>query len=661
MATPQENLQRFQEIANRGLQDNLDPDKRARFDEAMKRGLIQVRQQSSSAPTFQGSAGGGIPAPPAEDITTRATRELPELFNSGLLQGEDPAQIAKFTAIAAVTPDEQELAKVATSLFSNIGVQQDEKGNVLLGNNRTGARAVINKPGITGIDAAQLAGLGAAFSPAGRAGGIARGVLAGAGTQAGIEGLQTAAGGDFNAEQVAAAGALQPLSQAVGAVSGISRVSKAAPSAEQQALLKIGRETGIPVLTSDISPPDSIIGGLARQFGERVPFFGTSGVRASQQKAREKFAKAFAESVPPVNDRAIIQSLNEKRDLIKSAAGERYQRITQQMDALGEAPAAKTLQSIDEAIAELSKPGIVKDAKVISDLKELKGVLSQPQTFSLLKENRTYISDLINSADPLGRSQLPTKTKAMLTRIRSSLTQDMDEFVKSNDARAFEKYKQADRIYANEAQKLTKSRLKNVLDKGDVTPEQFRNLMFSNKTSEQELLYQSLTNQGRANARIAVLDDIVQKAGGENLTPQTLSNALKKRESQINVFFRNNERTQLKGFQRLLEATRRAQDAKAITPTGQALQTGGAITLGAGAAASTILQPAALTALFFSGSAGVGARIYESKPVRDLLMKLANTPKRSAAELAVLKDLSSVLTSATEAAQQVSSSSDVRS
>jgi hypothetical protein len=41
MATPQENLARFQEIANRGLQDQLDPEKRARFDEAINRGLIQ--------------------------------------------------------------------------------------------------------------------------------------------------------------------------------------------------------------------------------------------------------------------------------------------------------------------------------------------------------------------------------------------------------------------------------------------------------------------------------------------------------------------------------------------------------------------------------------------------------------------------------------------
>ena len=47
MATAQENLARFQEIANRGLQDKLDLDKRARFDEAVKRGLVKSAEKKT--------------------------------------------------------------------------------------------------------------------------------------------------------------------------------------------------------------------------------------------------------------------------------------------------------------------------------------------------------------------------------------------------------------------------------------------------------------------------------------------------------------------------------------------------------------------------------------------------------------------------------------
>jgi hypothetical protein len=52
MATAQENLARFQEISNRGLQDKLDPDKRARFDEAVKRGLVKTAPEKSGVQKY---------------------------------------------------------------------------------------------------------------------------------------------------------------------------------------------------------------------------------------------------------------------------------------------------------------------------------------------------------------------------------------------------------------------------------------------------------------------------------------------------------------------------------------------------------------------------------------------------------------------------------
>lgn len=47
MATAQENIARFQEIANRGLQDRLPEDKRVRFNEAVRRGIITLPNQSA--------------------------------------------------------------------------------------------------------------------------------------------------------------------------------------------------------------------------------------------------------------------------------------------------------------------------------------------------------------------------------------------------------------------------------------------------------------------------------------------------------------------------------------------------------------------------------------------------------------------------------------
>ena len=51
MATQEENLARFQAIADRGLEGQLDEDKRARFDEAVRRQLVTISQAAAPLTT----------------------------------------------------------------------------------------------------------------------------------------------------------------------------------------------------------------------------------------------------------------------------------------------------------------------------------------------------------------------------------------------------------------------------------------------------------------------------------------------------------------------------------------------------------------------------------------------------------------------------------
>lgn len=69
MASKEENIQRFQEIANRGLQDKLPADKRAIFDEALKRGIITMPNAVATPveqPVIQQAAPEAAPAQPEE-------------------------------------------------------------------------------------------------------------------------------------------------------------------------------------------------------------------------------------------------------------------------------------------------------------------------------------------------------------------------------------------------------------------------------------------------------------------------------------------------------------------------------------------------------------------------------------------------------------------
>ena len=203
---------------------------------------------------------------------------------------------------------------------------------------------------------------------------------------------------------------------------------------------------------------------------------------------------------------------------------------------------------------------------------------------------------------------------------------DMDDFSSTNlTPRQAAQLAKANKVYGDEANLLKNSRLKNVLDKGEMTPEVVRNMIYSNKPSENRILYDSLGTAGRQQVKAALIDDAATRAmrSGE-INPNAFGAELAKHEKKLDVFFKGDERDSIKGLVRLMQVTRRAQDA-ASAPT-----TTGAIGLpyAMGAAALADLGATVTGAI----TAGRLARAYESAPVRDLLLKIANTQPGTRAE-----------------------------
>lgn len=586
------------------------------------------------------------------DRQTRATEDLPELQNSGLLAGLDipAAQRAAVTAALVTITDPQEIAKTLKSLSPAIGIQQDEKGNLIAANNQTGARAVINKPGFSGLDALQGGALAAAFSPAAKGaslvgGGIARQAAAlgatSAATQAGIEGGQALAGGEFNPEEVAAAGAVGAATPVVLGAGGALidaakrgvQVLRGAPAAQSE-IVQAAKSANIPLMTSDVAQPSTFMGKSAQAIGERIPLAGTGGARATQQEARQRAVQALGDQYPTPRPDQVIEGLKAQKSRVMQAAGKRYEELLPQIDSLGPAPYTKTTQAIDDALAELSKPGVVSSKEAVAELQQFKDTLaSAPQTYSTLKENRTALREVVNSYDGQGRSQLPSRAKGMMNRVYSALSNDMNEAATNAlNPRDLARLKSADAIYRGQAEKMTKTRLKNVLDKGDLTPEVAENLLFSTKRSEVKSLYDSLDSSGRDAARATVIQRALAKAGGiENPSPDKFMAELKRLESQTGILFKGDQRKQLEGLKQVLAATKRAGEAGVQTATGQQLYA----PLGAAAAGSLIGDFGATLAA--GASVGAMARAYESAAVRNAMIRIGAAPKSEASKRLALQ------------------------
>jgi hypothetical protein len=482
---------------------------------------------------------------------------------------------------------------------------------------------VLNQEGFSATDVARGLAKFLQFSPAGRASTIAGSVGANALTQGAGDLVEQALGGeDIQAEDSLIAGALGGAFKAGENVIGnVYRYLRGTPASD---VVEQGAKQGVPVMTSDVLPPTTFAGKMAQQTAEKIPLAGTGAAREIQQDFRNQAVQELADKYGTFSYKAILDSMKAQQGRVKGAAGRTLESTGNKLDEVGEIPLTNTREIIDQVKAELGKEGVIRSEGAINDLSKLVSAFDEaPQTFTSLKENRTAFRDIIAGADKAERSQLPSRAKALLQQVNKAMSDDMESFANTNlTPKEFASWKKANKIYADQAETLKKSKLKNVLDKGDVTPESVKQLIMSKNPSELKLAYNSMTQSGKQNARAAIVstivDNVSKRAGG--MTPNAFATEMKKFQPQINTFFKGQERKQLEGLQRLLDATRRAQDAAVTTPTGQQV-------LGAGtlAAAATDLGSTVLT----GGTVGGIARLYESAPVRDSLLRLASVPKGS--------------------------------
>lgn len=556
-------------------------------------------------------------------------RDLPEIGAAPELREFNLDSLKRGFAAGLIAND-VELAGAIKELTPGAEVQQDPEGKVLI-KFPSGGTFAINKPGLSGQDFVQFATRALAFAPSGGVVGgsvkqLGKGALAAAGTEAALQGVEAGLGGEFDKAQVGIAGAIQPVAQAIPSALGvIKRVSPKTPINNE--LIKAGDDAGIPVLTSDVLQPKTFLSRTLRETGEKIPIIGTAELRAAQQKFREQSLDDVADKYGEFSYDAIIKSLKSQKDKVKKAAGNAISSAESTLDDFGQIPMDKTKVAIAKVKDSISKPGILSsdaDRLAVQQADNLLTTLGQTdQIFSSLRQNRTAFREVIKGVDKSERSQLTSRAKSLLNGVESAMKQDLDDFAKKNlSGRDFSRWQRANAVYAEESQKLTRSKLKNVLDKGDITPESVKTLLFSRNPSETKLLFNSLSPEGRKNARAAIISKVFDDAQSpaRPVTPNSFASAMKKNSQQISTFFKGVDRRQLEGLKKLLDATRRAQDAPVTTPTGQALFGGGLALSGATMPAETLLT---------AGSIGGVSRLYESAPVRNALLRLASTASDS--------------------------------
>lgn len=575
------------------------------------------------------------------DRETRATRELPELPEAaGFLSTEDAGKVAAVAPAIITATEPQEIADILKNSFPDaIGIQYDEKGNIIAANNKTGQRVVLNKPGASGMDVINTLGLGSLYAAGGATGGALRTAATEGLREAAIQGYQSAAGGEFNPEDVALASGLGGAMKAAEGVIGTVARGKSGSIPEQQAeQIAEAEARGIPVSTSDVIEPSTFAGRTAQNIGEQVPVFGTGKAQEAKQAARQDVAEEFVAKFEQPSFDEVIQSLKNKKSKVMTSAGNVLNKAATKADEVGASELSSSLSKIDEVRDKLSVAGRATNPKTLEMLDNIESTLmAGPQNYSLLKDNLGTFREMVDAVDPATRSALPSRDKALMSQVLSSIKKDRDDLAKSAlTPQEYGKLQKANAVYGSEAEKLQKTKIKSLFDKGELTPELVERQILSKTPSDVKRLYQSLDTSGRNNARSALINNAWDKSNG---SVNVFLNNLNKMKSNTDVFFRGQDRKQLEGLKTALEATRKAQDAAVTTKTGMQnipYIAGGAAMYDLGATLGTAAATGALT------------RIYESRPVRNALLKLSSVPKGSTQFEKALEDAVYAITAASQ-------------
>ncbi|EAA6372359.1 lytic transglycosylase domain-containing protein [Salmonella enterica subsp. enterica serovar Thompson] len=427
-------------------------------------------------------------------------------------------------------------------------------------------------------------------------------------------------------------GAINQLGRAAGAV---YRGVRGAISPEAQQAIRFANSADVPLHTTDVLPPNSRVGRMAQTTAENIPFAGTSSMRANQQEARSQLVDEFASRFGEYDPSIVIGSLKAKTSGIRKAAGNRLEQVQSAMTGVNIQP-TRAIQQIDDEIGKLQKLGQVADTDTISKLQAYRNELAKGDVnLEQLSRLRTQFRMDVRGE----RTQMPPPAEAAVQRVYRAMTGDIDNSIGQNLGNdTLRRYKQANAVYADEASKLQNTRLKNVLMKGDLTPEVVNNMLFSKNKSEVQNLYRSVGHVGRAQMRNGIIGKAMEKSGG---SPDQFLRQVNLMSTQTGIAFKGRDAAYLKGLKNYLESTKRAGQAGVTTPTGQ--QTIPFI-LGIG----TVTNPALVGV---GGGYGLLARMYESKPARNSMLRLANTPRGSTAFEKALAEVERAVNSVAQGAK----------
>ncbi len=620
------------------------------------------------------------------DMEGSETQRAPSGMGAGM-SNKDKALIS---AAALTMFDPAEVSQMLMQVDEETGerkwpqfqMQHAPDGTVIMNNTINGARAMINAPGMSAMDAVQALGVGIMFTPSGRmtgamtgtAGRIAVGATTAGLTEAAIQTGQEAAGGQFDKGDVAISTAAGPLIElARPLMGGVQRTGRfigsyipedwgarlgkstgldqAIPAAKAQMLtfaknakeyLQSGRNA---IVTTQDAVPEAHtpFRQILLKMVERMPLTGTGGLRKAQQQQRVEVLANLADRYnlnPNTNYGARVL------DNINQAGGARLNAARASVDDGIEAMAGNDVVlrdfrlTIRDIIADEEKYGDLANKGLIDLLNKVRTTVwvggkptpgKLPRDFGSLND---WVERLYMEA---GRA--PKAAREPLEQAAASLQRDLARHAADDGGEAGARWLQGTREIETLVNGSERRTLRGLIEAGEVDDQVIRRVLKSADPAQLNLLRDNLTRGGRRQAQQMILRNAMRVGGWRRseaieavVDPKKVLNWLESEpvEAQLRTFFPGKTAQQeLGGMMEYLRMTAAAGE------TGK----------GVGMAASGGIGQIGASAvnLVTLGLAGLAGHAYQSAPARNLLLRLYHVKSDPRMKDAIMQELTGVL------------------
>lgn len=406
-------------------------------------------------------------------------------------------------------------------------------------------------------------------------------------------------------------------------------------------ILAAGRQADIPVMTSDIMPPTTRAGQLVQSVGEVMPL-GTAGMRREQQVARQNAVENLMADYGITVDRDLASEVVSNLNQSRSATINRYTAMKRSVIdkftgrgslPAGNVPAAKSVSAIDGLLNDLRAENLPQQLNpLIRQLEDVRNSLTGPGDLAKIEANRKTLFDL--KADP-NLASISSKSEKAFEKVYTALNEDMGDFIKANGtAKDFNLWKAANTKLARTVDELRVGSLKKVLDKGEFDPTLVTKMLAGSKPADVRTLFTNLNKDGRESARLLLIQDAAKRAMNKetgDVDPNKFARAVADMSDNFGQFFSGSDLRRVNGLAEVLRATSRAQAAQFLPRTGEQLVP--LTVMGSFGGLGTVLGLSVPQGMAMSAVFGAAKRFYESKPARDLLLRISQASGSKKAEL----------------------------